>query len=162
MTRHRTSSQGTGLLVSTLQVSPEDARTGAGAGGGPPQSSRADTIRAMLRAQQRECAVLHSHPLFRELRGKCRGGAVPALSDAPPPPPVLDLDAEGRGRLAALIHSAAMAREKEPAGVWASFGSSYVCLGRPEEVHHCPQCCCTALCNLPSTHTCMCAGHMQY
>lgn len=41
---------------------------------------------------------------------------------------------EGQTRLFDVIRSAAEAREANPAGVWASFGQPYACLGQPQQV----------------------------
>lgn len=45
--------------------------------------------------------------------------------------------AEGQTRLFDVIRSAAEAREADRAGVWASFGQPYACLGEPKQVRLC-------------------------
>jgi drug/metabolite transporter superfamily protein YnfA len=42
--------------------------------------------------------------------------------------------AEGQNRLFSIITAAAETREAGRAGVWASFGQPYVCLGLPQQV----------------------------
>jgi hypothetical protein len=97
-----------------------------------------DVIRQMLKEQKEGCKALHQNPLFKEFRnqrGKRRfrkGYEVEATS-----PIIDDLEAEGQQRLLLVIEKASTDYEKNPRGVWASFGKPYRCLGNPEQVGRC-------------------------
>lgn len=59
--------------------------------------------------------------------------------------------AEGQTRLFEVIRTAAEVRETDRAGVWASFGQPYACLGQPQQVR-----CVRFVC-----HSSMCCGTLR-
>eukprot|EP00879_Flechtneria_rotunda_P023651 GHRR01025026.1.p2 GENE.GHRR01025026.1~~GHRR01025026.1.p2 ORF type:complete len:137 (+),score=51.60 GHRR01025026.1:295-705(+) len=91
------------------------------------KAGNTDVIRAMLREQKKECSALHANPLFKEFRGRQK--KLGAAAQEPAAPVIDDLEAEGLARLTDLIKSTAEEKEAQPAGVFASFGKPYACLG---------------------------------
>lgn len=100
-----------------------------------------DAIRAMLREQKRASKSLHSNTLFKEFHADSKlsgtkrfGKGFNTPFDAGVPPPAFDdATTEGNSRLVSLIENQAIKDEKPMAGVWASFGKPYLCLGEPQD-----------------------------